>query len=214
MVYGEFFPTRLEIFYCLVRNYVNSLTLNLKQRRERGSHAYRQLCPFLFNFGWRCIRAANLPAVADPQGNRNLFIRDVKALSIPDFLTCSKLDTRLDVTCMAVEGRSCERKAHEKATTLKELVAKNKEEIGRTSRIHVSRLFKVTQGLNRLTLSWNLILDLDIMLVDPVERATYCFKQLFTSFRLLRWFPSDNESPYTREYLSFLNLLRQTHPVF
>ena len=49
------------------------------------------------------------------------------------------------------------------------------------------------------------------MLVDPLERAAYCFKQLFASFRLRGLFHTDEESIYTEEYLSFLDTIRQTH---
>ena len=38
--------------------------------------------------------------------------------------------------------------------------------------------------------------DLDINLIDPIEQSTYCFKQLFTSFRLGGLLYPDHESLY------------------
>ena len=55
--------------------------------------------------------------------------------------------------------------------------------------------------------------DLDIMLVDPPENASYCFKQLFSSFRLRGVVQQrEDELVYTEEYVSFLDVLRQSHP--
>ena len=49
------------------------------------------------------------------------------------------------------------------------------------------------------------------MHVDPLENASHCFNQLFTSFRLRGVFQSDEESVYTEEYLSFLDIIRSSH---
>ena len=89
MGYVEDFPTRLESFYRLVRDYTISFVVNLKQRRNRAVHAFRELSQFLFKVGRRCVRPANLPDETDHQAIFNLSIPDVKALSISDFLSRS-----------------------------------------------------------------------------------------------------------------------------
>ena len=53
--------------------------------------------------------------------------------------------------------------------------------------------------------------DLEILLVHPVEQATFCYKQLFTSFRLRGVIDPGEEPVYTDEYLSFVDELRRLH---
>ena len=50
------------------------------------------------------------------------------------------------------------------------------------------------------------------MLVDPLNHATFHFKQLFSSFRLRGLFQASEESIYLEEYLSFIDKLRRTRP--
>ena len=54
--------------------------------------------------------------------------------------------------------------------------------------------------------------DLDVMLTDPTEQAAYCFKQLFSSFRVRGMLLADEEPIYSEEYMSFLDELRRDHP--
>ena len=111
MVYDKFFPTHLQVFYCLVRDYIISFRLNLKQRRDRGFHVYRELSQFLFKVERRCIRPNSLPAENEHQRVLKLFVTDVKALGVSDFLSQSKLDTRMDLACKAkTEAEKGERK--------------------------------------------------------------------------------------------------------
>ena len=99
MVFDEFFPTRLEVFDRMVRDYTTSFTINLKQRRGRGFDVYREFSQFLLNVGRRCIRPGNLAAETDHQGTLTFSMPDVKALCISDFLSGSKLEARLDLAC-------------------------------------------------------------------------------------------------------------------
>ena len=84
-----------------------------------------------------------------------------------------------------------------KTLSLDEVTANNGEEFGRSARGFVANLLKTTQGLTRfmsdIVKSLGFI-DLEIMLVDPIEQATYCFKQLFNSFRLRGIFQADEET--------------------
>ena len=213
-MYDEFFPARLELFYRLVRDYVNSFVVNLKQRRDRGFHVFRELCQFLFKLGRRCIRSPNLPSESDYRKILNLSIPDVKALSTADFLTRSKLDVRIAPACKS-KAESEKGKKKNEGLTLDTIIANCKEEFGRNARSYVIFLFKGTQGLSRFTSDIVRGLgsfDLDVMLVDPLENAIYCFKQLFTSFRLRGVFQADEESIFTEEYLSFLDIVRSSHP--
>ena len=91
----------------------------------------------------------------------------------------------------------------------------NKEEFARTARSYVVFLFKGIQGLSRFTSDIVKGLgsfDLDIMLIDPPEIAAYCFKQLFSSFRLRGVVQAADESICVEEYLSFIDILREMHP--
>ena len=213
MVYDQLFPARLELFYRLVRDYTTSFTLNLKQRRDCGFHVYRELCQYIFKLGRRCIRADNLPAESDHQAILNLSIPDAKALSLNGFITRSKLDAKLNIACNSnAETEEGEKK--NEGLTLREISSKYKEGFGRTARSYVIFLFKGAQCINWF--SSDIVkrlgsFDLDVMLVDPPERAAYCFKQLFTSFRLRGFFNTEDESIYTEEYLAFLDAIRLTH---
>ena len=177
LVYDEFFSARLELFYRLVRDYVNSFVVNLKQRRDRGFHVFRELCQFLFKLGRRCIRSPNLPSESDFRKFLNLSNPDVKALSTADFLSRSKLDVRIAPACKSKTESEKGMKKNE-GLTLDTIIANCKEEFGRNARSYVIFLFKGTQGLSRFTSDIVRGLgtfDLDVMLVDPLENAIYCF---------------------------------------
>ena len=175
---------------------------------------FRELVQFLFKLGRRCIRPANLPIESDFLNILCLSIPDVKALSITDFLSRSKLEARLETARKAqAEAEKGERK--NEGLKLEEIASKIKEEFGRTARSYVIFLFKGAQGLTRFTSDIVKGLgsfDLEIMLVEPLENVAYCFKQLFTSFRLRGLLLPEEETVYTEEYMSFLDVLRQSHP--
>ena len=206
-MYDEFFDARLELFYRLVRDYVNSFVVNLKQRRDRGFHVFRELCQFLFKLGRRCIRSPNLPSESDYRKILNLSIPDVKALSTADFLSRSKLDDRIGPACKS-KAESEKGKKKNEGPTLDTIIANCKEEFGRNAMSYVIFLFKGTQGLSRFTS------DIVRGLGSPstLENAIYCFKQLFTSFRLRGVFQADEESIFIEECLSFLDIIRSSHP--
>ena len=159
------------------------------------------------------MRANSLPAENDYQGILGLSFPDAKALPVEDFITRSKLGTRLDTCCR----RKAEKEMGEernRTLSLDEVAANNREEFGRSARGYVAHILKSTQGLTRFTSDIVRGLgsfDLEIMLSDPLEQATYCFKQLFTSFRLRGIFQPDEEALYLEEYLSFLDELRRFH---
>ena len=50
------------------------------------------------------------------------------------------------------------------------------------------------------------------MLVDPLEQATYCFKQLYSSIRLRGVLQANEETEYLEEYLSFFDVLHKSNP--
>ena len=135
------------------------------------------------------MRAHSRPADNDYHGILSLSFPDAKVLSVEDFITRSKLGTRLNTCCR----RKAEKEMGEeqnKTLSLNEVSANNREEIGRSARVYVANLFKSIQGLTRFTsdIVWGLgSFDLEIMLIDPIEQATYCFKQLFTSFLATRY---------------------------
>ena len=214
MVYDEFFPTRLELFSRLVRDFTSSFVVNQKQRRDRGFHVFRELYNYLFKLGRRCIRPAHLPAETDHQAILGLSIPDVKALGVSDFLSRSKLNARLDPACKTKAQAEKGDKKNE-GLTLDEITKKNKDEIARAARSYVIFLFKEAQGLSRFTCDTVKGLgsfDLDTMLTDPLENSYYCFKQLFSSFRLRGVVQAEEETLHMEEYVSFIDILRQVHP--
>ena len=146
MIYDEFFPTGLEIFYRLARDYTTSFVVNFKQRLDRGFHVFRELRQFLFEVGRRYIRPAILPNETDHQAILNLPLPDLQALGIGDFLSRSKQNGRLDPACKAkAEAEKGDKK--NEGLTLDEITRRNKEEFARTARSYVIFLFKGTQGL-------------------------------------------------------------------
>ena len=133
---------------------------------------------------------------------------------VDDFITRSKLGPRLDTGCK----QKAEKERNEgdnKNLSLEEITANNREEFGRSARGYVAYLVGATQKLNRFTSDIVRGLgsfDLEVLLVDPVEQAMYCFKQLFSSFRLRGVVDPGEEPVYTEEYLSFIDELRRLHP--
>ena len=144
----------------------------------------------------------------------SLDLRTTTALSVANFLTRAKLDTKLDAACKI----KAERDKLEKSNiglSLKTLISRNKEYFGRAARSYVTFLFKSFQGLEGLTndLVKGLgCFDLEILLLGPIAHASYCHSQLFTSFRLRGFFTLDQETACGEDYLSFLDDLRQTFP--
>ena len=99
--------------------------------------------------------------------------------------------------------------------SLDEFTAKNREDFGSLGRGYVANLLTATKRLTRFT--FDIVrglrsFDVKIPLVDPIEQATYCFKQLFSSFKLQGVFQSDEEIIYLDECLSFIDELRKSHP--
>ena len=157
-----------------------------KSRRGRGFHVYKDLCQFLFKLARRCIRSGSLPADNDNQGILQFSFLDAKALVVDAFITRSKLAARLDVGCKQKTERE-RNEAENKDLSLEDITAKIRDEFGGSARGYVAYLLGATQKLTRFT---SVIVrglgsfDLEILLIDPVEQATYCYKQLFISFRL------------------------------
>ena len=88
-------------------------------------------------------------------------------------------------------------------------------EFGCSARGYVAYLLGATQKLSRFTydiVKGLVSFDLEILLVDLLEQASYCFRQLFTSFRLRGVVDSSAETVYAEEYLSFVDELRRLHP--
>ena len=99
--------------------------------------------------------------------------------------------------------------------TIYEIAASNREEFGRLARGYVANLLNSTQGISRFTS--NIVRGLgtfylQILLEDPIEQATCCFKQLFTNFKLRGVFQAEEETVYLDEYLSVIDELRRAHP--
>ena len=211
---GLFIPVIIGLFAMYSFLDTNSFTLNLKSRRDRGFYVYKELCQFLFKLARRCIRPSSLPADNDNHGILQFSFPEAKAMVVDDFKTRSKLGPRLDLGCK----QKAEKKRNEgdnKNLSLEEITANNREEFGRSARGYVVYLVGATQKLNRFTSDIVRGLgsfDLEVLLVDPVEQAMYCFKQLFSSFRLRGVVDQGEEPVYTEEYLSFIDELRRLHP--
>ena len=187
---------------------------HLVERRDHGFHIYRQLCQYLFKLGRRCIKARSLPQETDLSGILGVSVSDARALSVPDFITRSKLDQRLNTACKIKAEKELSDKKASRAN-LPKLVEQSKEEFGRVGRSYVAHLFHAAQS--NLQLTSDIVkgmgsFDLDSIFRSPLSQALYCFKQLFRSFHVRGYYQADDESICTEEYLSFLDELRKEYP--
>ena len=175
---------------------------------------YRDLGLYLFKLGRRCVNSSSIPEESDFPSIYNLVLADTKALTVTDFLSRSKLNEKLAPACkLKAEGEMTEKKIEK--LTLDQVTENIKAEFGRTARNYVATRFGTAQKLQRFTTDIVRGLDsfdLDVMLVDPMTLASYCFKQLFTSFRFRGVLLADEESLYFEGYLSFLDEIRKGHP--
>ena len=201
-------------FHCLFFPDTSSFTLNLKSRRDRGFHVYKELCQFLFKLARRCIQPGSLPAEHYNPGILKCSFPEATALIVGDFITRSELGARLEVGCKQKAEKELDEDKNQ-GLCLEEVTANNVEECGRSARGYVAYLLGATQKFSRFTSDIVKGLDsfdLEILLVDPMEQASYCCKQLFTSFRLRGVVDSSEETVYAEEYLSFVDELRRLHP--
>ena len=187
---------------------------HLVERRDHGFHIYRQLCQYLFKLGRRCIKAKSLPQETDLSGILGVSVSDARALSVPDFITRSKLDQRLNTACKIKAEKELSDKKASRAN-LPKLVEQSKEEFGRLGRGYLAYLFRAAQS--NLQLTSDIVkgmgsFDLDIIFRSPLSQALFCFKQLFRSFHVRGYYQADDESICTEEYLSFLDELRKEYP--
>ena len=192
----------------------SSFILNLKSRRDRGFHVHKELCQYLQKLARRCVRSSSLPSESDYHDILRISIPDAKALSVDDFVSRSKLTPRLDACCK-LKAEKERKDAKHSSLSLDQLVANNREEFSRQARAYVAHLFSVAAGLTRYTsdiVKGLGAFDLETLLMDTMEQAAYCFKNLFSSFRLRGVFKSEEESLYMEEYLSFIDEVRRTHP--
>ena len=175
---------------------------------------HKELCQYLQKLARRCVRPSSLPSESDYHDILRISIPDSRALSVDDFVSRSKLTPRLDVCCKRKAEK--ERKdAKNSSLSLDQLVANNREEFSRQARAYVAHLFGAAAGLTRFTsdiVKGLGAFDLETLLIDTMEQAAYCFKNLFSSFRLRGVFKSEEESLYMEEYLSFIDEVRRSHP--
>ena len=207
------FP-EVSLSACAFHLDTSSFVLNLKTRRDRGFHVHKELCQYLQKLARRCVRPSSLPSESDYHDILRISIPDSRALSVDDFVSRSKLTPRLDVCCKRKAEK--ERKdAKNSSLSLDQLVANNREEFSRQARAYVAHLFGAAAGLTRFTsdiVKGLGAFDLETLLIDTMEQAAYCFKNLFSSFRLRGVFKSEEESLYMEEYLSFIDEVRRSHP--
>ena len=175
---------------------------------------HKELCQYLQKLARRCVRPSSLPSESDYHDILRISIPDSRALSVDDFVSRSKVTPRLDVCCKRKAEK--ERKdAKNSSLSLDQLVANNREEFSRQARAYVAHLFGAAAGLTRFTsdiVKGLGAFDLETLLIDTMEQAAYCFKNLFASFRLRGVFKSEEESLYMEEYLSFIDEVRRSHP--
>ena len=172
------------------------------------------MCQYLFKLTRRCVRPSSLPSEHDNPGILKCSFPDTKALIVEDFITRSKLGARLEVGCKQKAEKERDEDKNQ-ILSLEKITVNNVQEFGRSARGYVAYLLGATQRLGRFTSDSVKGLgsfDLQILLVDPMEQASYNFKQLFTSFRLRVVVDSSEETVYADEYLSFVDELRHHHP--
>ena len=136
-----------------------------------------ELCQFLLKLGRRCVRANSLPAESNCQGVLNLSFSDAKPLPVEYFIVRSKLGAKLDVCCKQKAEKEMGDEQN-RTLGLDKVTANNREEFGRAASGYVVHLLKTSQGLTLFTSDIVKGLgsfDLETMLVDPLDHATFCF---------------------------------------
>ena len=94
----------------------------------------------------RYVRANSLPADDNCHGILSLSFPDAKALTVGNFITRSKLGTRLSTCCRRKAEKELDEEQN-KSLSLDELTANNREEFWWSARGYVADLLKTTQGL-------------------------------------------------------------------
>ena len=162
---------------------VNSYLINLGGRRDRAFYLYRDLCQYL------------MTKLLD------LSVTDAKALTVTEFLARIKLGTDFDHACRVRADKEKHEKKHE-GVPIEKVVTQVREEFSCLARSYIVFLFRETQGLKSLTtkvVRGLVSYDLKTQLLDPLDRATYCFRQLFSSFRLRGCYTITEESQCLEE---------------
>ena len=108
------------------------------------------MCQFLYKHARCCIRPSSLPSEHDYQGILKCSFPEAKALVIEDFITRSKLKTRLEVRCKQKAAKELDDDKSQ-GLSLEEVTANNVAEFGRSARGYVAYLLGATQKLSRFT---------------------------------------------------------------
>ena len=172
---------------------------------------YKELSQYLLKVGRRCIRPISLSAEKDYQAILRLPVPDAKALIIGDFNTRSKLGPRLDIGCKQKAEKEHEEDKN-KDLSLEKVTAKIRESLGHSAGRYIAYLLGVAEGFTQFISdivkglgSFNL----EVMLVETMDRVSYSSKQLLSSFKLQGVFRSEEEPIYSEKYLSFNDELRR-----
>ena len=159
----------------------------------------------------RCVSPKTLPTETEFTKILDLTIVDAKVLTVSELLSEDKVGAQiwscLQSSCWPGETReetwgSTHRRSSYTSQRGIQLLS---------SKLHVF-LFRETQGLKGLNTSLVKGLgsfDLNTRLLDPLDRATYCFGQLFSSFLLGGYYTMTELSQCHEEYLSFIDDLLQ-----
>ena len=95
------------------------------------------------------------------------------------------------------------------------LINQNKSNFGRAARSFVTYLFNTVQKPKSPTsdiVKGLGAFDLETLLTGRIGHATYCFFQLFSSFRLRSFFELEQEAPCRDEYRSCIDEMRNSYP--
>ena len=184
-------------------------------RRDRGFYTFRQLCQYLLTLARRCASPKCIPSEDQWSEILELDLKRVAALSVSEFITRIKLGTKLDSACKAKAERDVKDKQTDGFPS-DALSGKHKEEFGRAARSYATHLFNSMQ--HQTSLTTDLVrglgsFDLETLLTGSIEHAMYCHRQLFTNFRLRRYFSHDQECPCSEEYRSFVDVMMTSRPL-
>ena len=183
-------------------------------RRDRSFYTYRQTCQFLFKLARRCSSPSVFPSDENWPKILDLDLKTTSALSVPAFLDCMKFNSKPDVACKVRAERDKQDKKNA-TLTVKSLTKMNKHEFGKTARSYVTFLFnsvQKTMGLSSDIIKGLGCFDLEMLLNGPKRHAIYCHLQLFTTFRLRKFFTDEEETMCCEEYESILENLRRNYP--
>ena len=163
----------------------------------------------------RIAQPTSFPLLTDWFGLLSFDLDTLVPLAPSDFLKRLKLRGDLDGSSRVKAERDSSMKPGSLAVS--ELASKIKENFARSAITYILDFARAVQADSRLTMGLvkgMASFDAHVLFSLPLDVASRCFGELFSSFRLKSWVQTGDLTLYRDEYLSFVDGLRITHPTY